>query len=239
MVADRAPRALAKMIGDEAAQTALADALHTHRPDDAVLSEEAPDDLARLDADRVWIIDPLDGTSEFAEAGRSDWAVHVALWQRATRQRSTAGERVGEITHAAVALPALDEVLRSDQPRPLPARQGRIRFAVSRGHSSPFVLAVARALGAELVRMGSAGRKTAAVLRGEADAYVHAGGQFEWDSAAPVGVACGWGAYTSRIDGSALVYNRPDPWLPDLVVCRPEFSTKIIGVVQELSGAAR
>ena len=213
-----------KDAGDAAAQAWLAMALAAARPDDAVLSEEAADDAARLEADRVWIIDPVDGTREFSErAGegwRDDFAVHVALWQR---DRG--------LTEAAVSLPArgvvhttaagdlasaldasVQEVL--DGVRPL-------RLAVSRSRPPRVVDLMAEEAGVEVVPMGSAGVKTVSVLDGTSDAYVHAGGQYEWDSAAPVAVVTSAGFVARRLDGSPLEYNRPNPWLPDLVVCHP------------------
>ncbi len=209
--------------GDAGAQVVIAAALAAARPDDAVLSEEAKDDGARLGADRVWIVDPLDGTREFAE-GRADWAVHAALWE-------WDGER-GELTVGAVAIPAEGLVLSTAQPAALPPRTpGPIRIAVSRTRPPAIVTAVVAALGAELVPMGSAGVKIAAVVRGQVDAYLHGGGQYEWDSAAPVAVARAAGAWTSRLDGNALQYNRADPYLPDIVVCRPEFAEEILAAI--------
>lgn len=209
-----------KDAGDARAQEVLASLLAWHRPDDAVLSEEAADSAARLSADRVWIIDPLDGTREFSERPRTDWAVHVALWED------------GELSAGSIALPARDVTYCTDAPPALPARaDGPIRLAVSRSRPPAFVKEVAADLGAELVPMGSAGVKCASVWLGEADAYLHAGGQFEWDSAAPVAVARSAGLHTSRIDGSPLVYNRPDPKLPDLLVCRTEFADTILAAV--------
>ncbi|KNY05448.1 3'(2'),5'-bisphosphate nucleotidase CysQ [Microbacterium sp. GCS4] len=200
--------------GDRASQELLAARLHESRPDDSVLSEEAVDDRTRLDADRVWIIDPLDGTREFSEM-REDWAVHVALWEN------------GDLTAAAVALPALDDVLTTDlTPRDW-EQPARIRLAVSRSRATPLVEALAAELDAETVPMGSAGYKACAVIRGHVDAYVHTGGQFEWDSAAPVAVARAAGLFTSRVDGSPLVYNREDPYLPDLIVCNPTIADRI------------
>lgn len=199
-----------KDAGDATAQAVLAAALAEHRPGDAVLSEEARDDHARLDSARVWIIDPLDGTREFSEIPRDDWAVHVALWA------------AGDLSDGAVALPARAVTYRSDRPASLPPRTGPIRLAVSRSRAPDLVSALARSLDAELVAMGSAGVKAMAVLQGTADAYVHAGGQFEWDSAAPVAVARAHGLVTTRLDGSPLRYNQPDPYLPDLVIARPE-----------------
>jgi 3'(2'), 5'-bisphosphate nucleotidase len=198
--------------GDRVAHEFLAARLAEHRPGDGVRSEEAEDSPTRHTADRVWIIDPLDGTREFGEPGRTDWAVHVALW---------AG---GELVAGAVALPTLGETFGTDKPPALPALNRPVRFAVSRNRPPGFVRELATMVGAELVPMGSAGAKTMAVVRGEVDAYLHAGGQYEWDSAAPVAVALATGLYAARLDGSTLRYNRRDPWLPDLVVCHPELA---------------
>ena len=206
--------------GDAAAQRAILAALTADRPDDVVFSEEAVDDPRRLTADRVWIVDPLDGTREYGEPGRHDWAVHVALWSG------------GDLTAAAVALPALDEVLLTSPAPTPPARgNGAVRVAVSRSRPPAEAAAVAAVLDAELVPLGSAGYKTLAVARGEVDAYVHSGGQYQWDSAAPVAVARAAGLTTCRLDGAPLVYNDPDPWLPDLVVCRPELAERILGAI--------
>ena len=203
---------------DAAAQRYLAGELVAARPGDAVLSEEASDDPARLTADRVWIIDPLDGTREFAE-GRDDWAVHVALWSG------------GDLIAGAVALPGLGRTVASDEPPETPSRASeRPRIAVSRSRAPRVAQVAARELHADLVPMGSAGFKVAAVLLGEVDAYVHAGGQFEWDSAAPVAVARAAGLHATRLDGSPLVYNRPDPYLPDLIVCRRELASDLLTV---------
>jgi 3'(2'), 5'-bisphosphate nucleotidase len=210
--------------GDAAAQQAIVASLTADRPDDLVFSEEAVDDPRRLSAARVWIVDPLDGTREYGEPGRHDWAVHVALWEG------------GDLTAAAVALPALDELLVTDPAPELPARAGgRVRVAVSRSRPPAESAAVAAALDADLVPLGSAGYKTVAVARGEVDAYVHSGGQYQWDSAAPVAVARAAGLTTCRLDGSPLVYNEPDPWLPDLVVCRPDLADRILDAVRPRS----
>ncbi|MEV6284957.1 3'(2'),5'-bisphosphate nucleotidase CysQ [Kribbella sp. NPDC051770] len=206
--------------GDRSANELLIGALREHRPGDAVLSEESADSAARLSAERVWIIDPLDGTREYGEPPRVDWAVHVALWER------------GELTAGAVALPAMNVVHGTEDPQPLTAREaGPLRIAVSRSRPPALVEKLAVDLDAELVPMGSAGVKATAVLRGEADAYVHAGGQYEWDSAAPVAVAKAAGLFCSRIDGSALRYNQPDPKLPDLVVCRSEVADELLAAI--------
>jgi 3'(2'), 5'-bisphosphate nucleotidase len=207
--------------GDAAAQEAISAVLAAERPGDAVLSEEAADDSRRLSADRVWIVDPLDGTREYGEAGRADWAVHVALWSQ------------GELSSSAVALPALDQVLVTDPPTAPPTRRdGPVRIAVSRTRPPAEADAVARALGGELVPMGSAGYKVLAVVRGEVDAYVHSGGMYQWDSAAPVAVARAAGLSTARIDGAPLVYNTAELSLPDLVVCRPELAEPILAAVR-------
>lgn len=214
-----------KDAGDASAQALIAKLLAEHRPGDAVLSEEATDDRQRLDADRVWIIDPLDGTREYSEPGRSDWAVHVALWERAS----------GDLVAGAVAQPALGETLSTANPPVAPTDPlGTPRLAVSRTRASEIVLGVADALGAELIPMGSAGVKAASVIRGEVDAYLHTGGQYEWDSAAPVAVARAAGLFTSRADGSPLAYNQPDVSLPDVLVCRPELAERILELVARL-----
>src|SRR5690606_38716724 len=192
----------------------------SERPQDAVLSEEGKDDPVRLSAERVWIIDPLDGTREFSEPPRTDWAVHVALVVDGT---PVAG---------AVALPALGLTLRSRPPEPLPAGPpARPRLVVSRTRPPALTAHLAEALDAELVEMGSAGAKAMAVLRGEADVYAHAGGQYEWDSCAPVAVAVAAGLHVSRIDGSPLRYNQPDPYLPDLLVCHPALAQRVLDVL--------
>ena len=210
-----------KDAGDAAAQEVLARVLGEHRPDDAVLSEEASDDKGRLAARRVWIIDPLDGTREFSEPPRDDWAVHVALWED------------GELVAGAVAQPALGETFSTGTPREVPARTAeRPRIAVSRTRPPAFVEALAAEIDAELVPMGSAGVKVMSVVRDLADAYVHAGGQYQWDNAAPVAVARAAGLHCSRVDGSPLVYNEDDTSLPDLIVCRPELAEQIIGFVR-------
>ena len=206
--------------GDAAAQGAILASLTAHRPSDVVFSEEAADDGRRLRADRVWIVDPLDGTREYREPGRHDWAVHVALWS------------AGELTAAAVALPGLGEILVTDPAPGFPARSpGRVRVAISRSRPPAEATAVAAVLDAELVPLGSAGYKTLAVVRGEVDAYVHSGGQYQWDSAAPVAIARAAGLTACRLDGSPLVYNAPDPSLPDLIVCRPELADRILDAV--------
>lgn len=210
-----------KDAGDLAAHELLMELLAAYRPDDAVLSEEGKDDKARLTARRVWIVDPLDGTREFSEVDRDDWAVHVALWQE------------GQLVAGAVAQPALGRTFNTGEPVVVPASTApRPRIAVSRTRPPQFVHELAEELGADLVPMGSAGVKVMSVLRDLTDAYVHGGGQYEWDSAAPVAVARASGLFTSRLDGSELVYNEDDVLLPDLIVCRPELSAKILAFLR-------
>ncbi len=200
-----------KDAGDKAAHDHLMAGLAERRPHDAVLSEEGKDDQVRLGADRVWIVDPLDGTREFGEVPRTDWAVHVALVED------------GVPTAGAVALPGLRLTLSTAEPPSLPEPHGGPpRVICSRTRPGPAAETVVEALGGELVTMGSAGAKTMAVVRGEADIYPHTGGQYEWDSCAPVAVARAAGLHASRLDGSPLVYNQADVYLPDLLVCRPE-----------------
>jgi 3'(2'), 5'-bisphosphate nucleotidase len=211
-----------KDAGDAAAHELLMTLLATYRPDDAVLSEEGKDDKARLEAAKVWIVDPLDGTREFSEPPRDDWAVHVALWEG------------GTLTAGAVAQPELGETFNTGKPPVVPPRtSAKPRIAVSRSRPPAFVTALAERLDAELVPMGSAGVKMMSVVRDVADAYVHAGGQYEWDSAAPVAVARAAGLFTSRVDGSELVYNQDDVYLPDVIVCRPELAEDILAFIAE------
>jgi 3'(2'), 5'-bisphosphate nucleotidase len=210
-----------KDAGDSAAHELLMTLLAEHRPDDAVLSEEGKDDKVRLQSERVWIVDPLDGTREFSEVPREDWAVHVALWQ------------AGDLTAGAVAQPALGETFSTGRPPVVPPRTAeRPRIAVSRSRPPEFVHGLAKELDAELVPMGSAGVKVISVARDLTDAYVHSGGQYEWDSAAPVAVARAAGLFTSRIDGSPLEYNQDDVYLPDLIVCRPELAEQIVDYIK-------
>jgi len=203
--------------GDAQANVLILEALRAARPDDPILSEESADDLARLVSSRAWIVDPLDGTREFAELDRDDWAVHVAL----------AIDGVAAI--GAVALPARDMVLSTEPaPRPPPPSSGPARLVVSRTRPPAVTDAIQAALDAVLVPMGSAGAKAMAIVLGDADVYAHAGGQYQWDSAAPVAVARAAGLHTSRLDGSPLVYNERDPYLPDLLICRPELAARVI-----------
>jgi 3'(2'), 5'-bisphosphate nucleotidase len=207
--------------GDRQADDLILPLLREHRPDDAILSEESKDDPARLDSSRVWIVDPLDGTREYGEEGRTDWAVHVAL---------VIDEVPGP---SAVALPAQGLVLATGTPPALaPAVDGPIRILVSRTRPPALATRLAELLDGELVPMGSAGAKTMAVVQGLADVYAHGGGQYEWDSAAPVGVATAAGCHCSRLDGSPLRYNQPDPYLPDLLVCRPELAERVLAAVR-------
>jgi 3'(2'), 5'-bisphosphate nucleotidase len=205
--------------------------LATERPDDAVLSEESADDLVRLGRDRVWIVDPLDGTREYNEDGRDDWAVHIALWERGSG-----------VTAAAVGLPAQGRILHTG-PGGAPAAgstgaiPARPRLLVSRSRPPAFTAQLAAEMDADLVPMGSAGAKAMAVVLGVADVYAHAGGQWEWDNAAPSGVAAAAGLHVSRLDGEPLVYNQERPWLPDLLICRPELGPRVSEMAGRLLAA--
>jgi 3'(2'), 5'-bisphosphate nucleotidase len=205
--------------GDRQANALLMQALGAHRPNDAILSEEETDNAERLSARRVWIIDPLDGTREYSE-GRSDWAVHVAL------------AIDGMAVVGAVALPGLGLTLTSGAPPPMPAMNAPLRMLVSRTRPAPEAVAVAQMLGAELLPMGSAGAKAMAVVRGEADIYLHSGGQYEWDNCAPIAVAQAAGFHVSRIDGSPLIYNGVNPYLPDLLICRKAIAPQILAMIR-------
>jgi len=243
--------------GDRDSHDLLMAAFDRWRPGDAVLSEEGVDDPVRLSADRVWIVDPLDGTREYGEPGRTDWAVHVALWQRgygltagavalpaeglvlSTGMVSSTGPTVstGPVSLTGPQLSSVGPVTTGPDPDVRPATSGlsRVRIATSRTRPPEFMAALAERLPADLVPMGSAGAKVCAVLRGTVDAYVHAGGQYEWDSAAPVAVALATGHFASRLDGSTLEYNRPEPRLPDLVVCRPDLAQRLLAALNDVS----
>src|SRR5262245_5844187 len=213
LVEDGAPAWDVMDHGDATSHRFINDELKLHRPDDAVLDEEGMEDPRRFDADRVWIIDPLDGTREFGEPGRHDWAVHVALWER------------DHFVAGAVALPAVDRVFTTDPPAIVPAvDRERPRLITSRTRAPHAAVIVANMLGCDAVRLGSAGAKAMAVVLGEADIYLHDGGMYQWDSAAPAAVAIAAGLHVSRINGSPLVYNERSAWLPDLLICRPELA---------------
>ena len=251
-----------KALGDEADRTAndlIVGSLKSLRPNDAILSEESTDDLARLDADRVWIVDPLDGTREYKIAGNSEWAVHIALWERehnvnpnpngttsatpATSATSAISQDgpVGYLKVGVVGLPTFGMVLRSDQPgdpfSAPSAPSGRLRIVRSASREQPVADGVAQRLNGELISMGSAGAKAMAVVRGEAEVYIHTGGQWEWDSAAPIVVAQGHGLFVARIDGSTIRYNQRDPYLPDLVVCRADLSDQVMAAVHAVTAS--
>jgi 3'(2'), 5'-bisphosphate nucleotidase len=205
--------------GDQESNELILAILREERPDDAILSEESKDDLVRVERSRVWIVDPLDGTREFGEPGRTDWAVHVALVVDGTPQA------------CAVTLPAQELCFATPSPVLAARRPGKLRLVVSRSRPPAIAEQLAEHLDAELIPLGSAGAKTMAVLQGDIDIYAHSGGQYEWDSAAPVGVAAAAGCHCSRLDGAPLVYNRPDPYLPDLLVCRPEYAEPVLAFV--------
>ena len=201
--------------GDQTANQFLVTAIREQRPEDGLLSEEEKDNPERLSKSRVWIIDPVDGTREYGEA-RADWAVHVAL---AIDGRPEIG---------AVAMPALGAVFRTDEPQPLPAAAPTPRMVISRTRPAKEALMVAKAIGAELIPMGSAGAKAMAIVRGEAELYLHTGGQYEWDSCAPAAVAMSHGLHVSRVDGAPLIYNQADVYMPDLLICRPEWASRVL-----------
>jgi 3'(2'), 5'-bisphosphate nucleotidase len=217
-----------KDAGDRASHERLMDGLAGRMAaGDAVLSEEGKDDAARLDAARVWIVDPLDGTREYGEPPRSDWAVHVALVHGPS----------GTPLAGAVALPALGITLSTASPPAPPAPMtGAPRVIVSRSRPPAAAVFLTERLNGVKVEMGSAGAKAMAVVRGEADVYAHSGGQYEWDSCAPVAVAVAAGLHASRIDGSPLVYNRVEPYLPDLLICRPELAAQSLAALADFSG---
>jgi 3'(2'), 5'-bisphosphate nucleotidase len=219
---DHGDAATLRDAGDKRSHDLIVGELARWRPSDAVLSEEGEDNPARLSAERVWIVDPLDGTREFGEPERSDWAVHIALWSH------------GSLVAGAVGLPACHRVLGTETPPPYPPLRdgGPPKLAVSRTRPPVFAHELARELGgAELVPMGSAGAKTVAVLDGDVDAYVHSGGLHEWDFAAPVAVAVAAGLHASRIDGAAIECNRPKPKIDDLVICRKDLAAQLIGAL--------
>jgi len=250
---------LLRKAGDRQSHEFLTAELARRRPGDVVLSEEGADDPARLVAERVWIVDPLDGTREFGEPGRTDWAVHVALWERRE------AEGAGDLTAGAVALPAQGKVLSTLDPPSPPRRDiepvitaptshrtgsagtgaagssgptGRLRIVVSRTRAPRFVRDISELINVELVPWGSAGAKAAAVVCGEADAYIHGGGFYEWDTAAPVAVARAAGLHASRIDGSALAYNQVDLLMPDILVCRPALAGSLLQAIREVTHAS-
>jgi 3'(2'), 5'-bisphosphate nucleotidase len=206
--------------GDAVAHRYIADQLRALRPDDAVLDEEGSEDPRRFAADRVWIIDPLDGTREFGEPGRRDWAVHIALW---------GGD---DFAAGAVSLPAVDLVFSTDPPPTLPTvDRSRPRMITSRYRAPYAAVIVANALGCDAVRLGSAGAKAMAVVMGDADIYLHDGGMYQWDSAAPAAVALAAGLHVSRVDGTPIVYNDRDPWLPDVLICRRELAEPVLSAL--------
>jgi 3'(2'), 5'-bisphosphate nucleotidase len=225
LLLDLQQRDATKDEGDRLSNELILARLADARPDDAVLSEESKDSPARLSRERVWIVDPLDGTREWGER-RADWAVHVAL----------AFDGIPKV--AAVALPGAGKVLSTGEPpTPPPVHAGKPRLLVSRTRPPKIAEYLAGALDAELVPLGSAGAKAMAVVMGDADVYAHSGGQYEWDSAAPVGVATAAGCHCSRIDGAALVYNQPDPYLPDLLVCRADLAEQVLEAVRSAPDA--
>ncbi len=228
LFAKNSPQYVVKAAGDQIANRFLIDALRSERPEDAILSEEEGENrenyLSRLQAERVWIIDPLDGTREFSEPGRTDWAVHVAMCV------------AGEPLVGAVSLPELGVTYSTPETAAPPPSNGPPRLVVSRSRPAYEAMAIRAALDGVLHPLGSAGAKAMAVVRGEADIYAHSGGQYEWDSCAPVAVAKAAGLWASRIDGSPFRYNQPDPYLPDLLICRPELAQPALQAIARIHG---
>lgn len=208
--------------GDATANQFLVHALREQRPDDGLLSEEEKDNPERLAKSRVWIVDPVDGTREYGEE-RTDWAVHVGLAIE------------GKPVMGAVGLPGVGKVLRTDRPQPVPPAPSKLRMVVSRTRPAKEATEVAERLDAELVPMGSAGAKAMSIILGDADIYLHSGGQYEWDSCAPVAVALAHGLHCSRIDGSPLIYNQADVYMPDLLICRKEHAERVLNEVAALT----
>ncbi len=205
--------------GDMVAHEFLMKAFGALRPADAVLSEEGFDNRKRVGAPRVWIVDPLDGTNEYGE-GRADWAVHIALWEETA------------LTAAAVSLPSIDTVFSTSPAPVVPPKEGlKPRLVTSRNRAPYAAVLVSEGLDCDAYRLGSAGAKAMSIVMGEADIYVHDGGMHQWDSAAPAGVAMAAGLHASRIDGSPLIYNDADTWLPDFFVCRPEYTDAILHAI--------
>ena len=218
------PPSLMRTEGDRQAHEFIVQTLSRERPHDAVLSEEGVDDASRLAAERVWIVDPLDGTWEFGEADRVDWAVHIALWES------------GALVAGAVALPAQNRVFSTAQPPGPPTEfHAHPRVVVSRSRPPTFAAEVASRVGGTLVQLGSAGAKAMAVVTDAADAYLHAGGQHEWDVAAPVAVARAAGLHASRIDGSDFAFNQPDPHLADLLICRTGLADQMLAAIADVA----
>ncbi|HUK69201.1 MAG TPA: 3'(2'),5'-bisphosphate nucleotidase CysQ [Streptosporangiaceae bacterium] len=244
--ADFGDQAALRAAGDLLSHEFLTAALAAHRQRDALLSEESEDDPVRLKSSRVWIVDPLDGTREFGEEGRTDWAVHVALWERGDLG-GAAGPPRGRLVAGAVALPAQGRTFSTvatgtsgdanGQNAGGPTGVARLKMVVSRTRPPGFVRRLAAGIGADLIPLGSAGAKIIAVVSGAADAYVHSGGMYEWDSAAPVAVAAAAGLHASRIDGRPLAYNQPDPRLPDILVCRSAIAAMMLAAIRSAGGA--
>ncbi len=205
--------------GDRAANRLILDRLHSARPGEFILSEESEDDLARCAARRVWVVDPLDGTAEFA-SGRDDWAVHIGL------------SIDGVAAAGAVALPAQGRVLCTEDPEPARPANDPLRLVVSRSRPAAEAIRVAEALTGKLMPMGSAGAKAMAVVLGDADIYIHSGGQYVWDNCAPAAVASAAGLHVSRIDGSPLIYNCADTYLPDLLICAKGLAPRVMAALR-------
>lgn len=198
--------------GDRLAHNLLVELLGSHRPDDIVLSEEGREDRRRLDADRTWIIDPLDGTHDYPFLDSIEWAVHVALVEE---QRPTA---------AAVAVPGMDQVFATDLGSAAEPMDRDQPLVIS-GRSNAYLASeVAETIGGKLTACGSSGVKAMLVVSGAVDVYVHGSGLYEWDVCAPAAVAEALGMVVTDLEGDEIVYNKSQPIVRGLVISRPEFA---------------
>ncbi len=223
-------------VGDRISEEIIRSMIESERPDDAILSEEQmTEDQRRFYAERVWIIDPLDGSREFGTEANADWAIHVALWNRS--QSDTNGFHEGKIALSVVTIPATGETYTSfwTQKRDYDI-ETPIRIVVSNTRAPEWLSDLGAYLNVTLLPRGSAGVKAMEVVAGRADAYVHSGGQYEWDSAAPVGVSLAAGLHASRLDGTPLRYNQPDPYLPDLVICKKTLAPLLLEAIWKVNG---
>ena len=220
--------------GDRVAHDYLMEQFLLHRPDDVVLSEEGDLEVSRLNAKRVWIIDPLDGTAQYSSGG-NDFAVHIALWEAGSSAPS-------QISVASVAVPArnelwsMDEPVQSDQLNP-----SAIRILVSRSRPPREINKVIEKLEdafpdrgrVEVIPMGSVGAKVAAILADTADVYFNSGGFYEWDLAAPLGIAIHNGLSVSDCRGRQIELNKVDLKVKDILICRPELTSTIVMALEK------
>ena len=232
---------------DRASHEFILSRLNAERPDDAVLSEEGHDGLERDTAHRVWIVDPLDGTSEFGQ-GRADFAVHVALWQR----DDSAGPGTARLVAGCIDLPAQRVTYssadsgafasaRADTDSDLTVHRpgAPVRVVVSRTRPPALAIDPERLAAAlevanieigavDVLRVGSVGAKVAELLGGRADLYLHDSGFYEWDVAAPLIVAEHYGLRACHLNGTTITFNHRPPWVKDLVVGKPELVAAVV-----------